>query len=193
MHTDPSYSDLITTRTLITGEVNTGKTTLTGKLAECVYDRDPPSNLLVLDMAPSIPDALQPKTGRGRISGFITFPSMHNATVFKEGLVPPRMMGTSAAHTQELAKRNQQRIDSWLKQARTYPPFDVLIINDLSMYLQAGEARTLEVFIDTFPTVIANGYLGKTLGKGKLSAHEREEMDRLCGFFDRRMHLEQIW
>ena len=193
MHTDPSYTDLINTRTILTGEVNTGKTTLTGKLAECICARGNHPNLLVLDMAPSIPDALQPKTGRGRISGFITFPSMHNATVFKEGLVPPRMMGTSAAHTRELAKRNQQRIDSWLKQARTYSPFDVLIVNDLSMYLQTGEAHTLEIFLGTFPTVIANGYMGKTLGKGGLSAHEREEMDRLCGFFDRRMHLEKTW
>lgn len=193
MHTDPLYSDLVTTKTLITGEVNTGKTTLTGKLAECVYARGNHPNILVLDMAPTIPDALQPKTGRGRVSGFVTFSGMHNAAIFKGGLVPPRMMGTSAAHTLELAERNQKRIDSWLRQARLQPVFDVLIVNDLSMYLQTGEARTLEVFIDRFPTVIANGYMGKTLGKGELSAHEREEMDRLCGFFDRRRHLEKIW
>ena len=193
MNTHPIDTKLIARTTIITGDVNTGKTTLTGKLAERICTGLQHPAILVLDMAPTIPENVQSGTISERISGFVTFASMHKALVLKSGLVPPRLMGTSPSHTVELAEQNRKKIDAWIKRIVTHPPFDLLVINDLSIYLQAGACHGLEPLWCMASTVIANGYMGGSLGKGRLSAHEQAEMRTVCEHFHQRIHLEKAW
>jgi hypothetical protein len=55
----------------------------------------------------------------------------------------------------------------------------VLIINDVSIYLQAGELDKLLSLLNSTPTVIMNGYFGRSLGGGRLGERERENMKAL--------------
>jgi hypothetical protein len=54
---------------------------------------------------------------------------------------------------------------------------DVLVINDLSLYLQAGKAADLITRLAPAQTLVANGYFGARLGQGGLSRRERAEME----------------
>ena len=193
MKTIPSPADLLHCKTLITGEINTGKTTLTGQLAEGICAQNAARDILVLDMAPTIPDILQTHPGSVKISGFVTFQGMEHAEIYRGGLVPPRLMGNSPAHTTRLAEDNKNIIDSWLAHIGSLQSFDLLIINDLSIYLQAGEARDLAPILCRARTVIANGYTGRALGKGKLSEHEQAGMAILRTLCDRTVRLDTVY
>ena len=58
-------------------------------------------------------------------------------------------------------------------------PGKVLLINDISIYLQTGDLDKIILLFDTTPTVMMNGYYGSSLGGGDLGKRERENMDAL--------------
>jgi hypothetical protein len=81
-----------------------------------------------------------------------------------------------------IAGENKTKIDDLLNRFQQSGR-DILFINDLSMYLQAGNAQDLLQWIQKTPTVIANGYYGQKLGTGILSAREAKEMEVLIASF----------
>lgn len=193
MAVPPEAGDPVGQRTLITGEVNTGKTTMTGELADFVCEAWEQTRIVVLDMAPTIPEALRKQAGRAGISGRVRFEAMSRADVFCGGLVPPRFMGGSSARALQLAGKNRARIDSWLDQIRRLGPIDLLVVNDISISLQAGTVAPLVQVFGRASTVIANGYMGRTLGSGRMSELEQTRMAELARFFDSHVHLERVF
>ena len=63
---------------------------------------------------------------------------------------------------------------------------DILLVNDVSMYLQAGTTENLTRWLDQAATVIANGYWGKRLGGGTLTEQERTETAKLKIYFEQK-------
>jgi len=57
--------------------------------------------------------------------------------------------------------------------------FKVLFINDVSIYLQAGDLKSLLTYLSSIPVVIMNGYYGSSLGGGSLGERERRNMEEL--------------
>ena len=82
------------------------------------------------------------------------------------------------------ARRNRREIEGLLRRLDSEPR-EILFINDVSLYLQAGGADALIPRIERAGTVVANGYWGEKLGGGLLSGWERSEMHRLKDHFDR--------
>jgi hypothetical protein len=64
-------------------------------------------------------------------------------------------------------------------------PREILLINDVSMALQAGTAKNLISRLSKASTLVANGYWGVRLGGGVLTARERAEMEKLKAYFEK--------
>ncbi len=58
------------------------------------------------------------------------------------------------------------------------------MINDATLYLQAGSCECLAKTMAGVPTVLMNAYYGDDLGKGPLSRLEREKVERFMSNFD---------
>lgn len=182
---DPRY--YLGRRTLFVGDVNSGKTSLTLSILEgmCSNGWDP--RILVLDLAPQIPEDLARKPNLKGVGGTLEVPGGSQALYIRPPLLPPRLMAASQEEAWALAQRNRDEIDRILNQS--WPQRDILFFNDLTIYLHAGDATRLGGFLRTFSTVVANGYKGSKLGEGPISQREREQLKALEEFFDTVVHL----
>jgi len=106
----------------------------------------------------------------------------------REDLVPPRLSSKSEAEAQEKAVQNARKIEVLFWKYHELQR-EILFMNDISLYLQAGRAVQLVRWMEKAGTVVANGYFGEKLGSGTLSRRERDEMESLQSFFDRVLRL----
>lgn len=182
-----SYAELVGRRTLIVGEVNSGKTTLSQRILEGFIREDLGGRILVLDLAPEIPPPLAAKRGLSGVGGRLRAPQGGRIRYLRPVLFPPRLMGENPKEVMRLAKANLEAIEKTL--AMVEAGQETLFLNDASMYLQAGCAQKLFSWLERFHTVVANGYMGQKLGGGKLSIRERSQMKALARLFHRVVRL----
>ncbi len=157
------FTDLENSRTLILGDVHTGKTQLTQKLLEEAESLK--RDIAVIDMAPE---------KKSDIGGKLT-PSS-TTFYYTTEIATPRLSGKTEKEVIELAEMNKKRIDELLKE---YKPRNVLFINDVSIYLQRGKVETIVSLLSSSKTCILNGYFGSSLGKDPFSLEERKKMTEL--------------
>ena len=173
----------LNTRTLILGDVNTGKTTLTGDILSALCLQGVGRRMAVVDMAPTIPETLARQKGLPGAGGRLRYPDGQSILYLSGHFEAPRLSSATEAEAMEKAQRNRESInDLFHKLDSSFR--DILLINDISMYLQSGSAHELIFWIDRAATVIANGYWGEKLGSGVLTQRERSEMIRLRAHFE---------
>ncbi len=162
-------------RTLILGDVNTGKTRATiGILARWLAD-EPVPLMTVLDLAPQ---AL-----RG-IGGRLKLPADFKGRYVAPPIVAPRLTGQTADDISRLAAANARRVEPLLDAIIAHPhPF--LIINDVTLYLQAGDYARLVAVLGSADTVLINAYYGSSFADHPISRRERRLTDRLVRDCDR--------
>ena len=185
---DLDPAQILGRRTLIVGDVNSGKTFLTRKVLDLVRAQVQADRIAVLEMAPDIPQETAVRLGLKGVGGKLLAPSDRDVLLLSANLIPPRLTAGSEDEALELAESNREKID------RLFIDFsrsgrDVLFVNDISIYLQAGRTESLIVGLSRAETLVANGYYGDKLGSGALSARERKEMEELTPFFDRVIRL----
>jgi hypothetical protein len=173
--------------TLIVGEVNTGKTTLTKRILDS-YCLRAEGRAAVVDLAPSIPP-LYAKGDRSGIGGTLNVSQPDRVRYFHCPIHAPRLLGKSEREMLTLADENASRIEPLFEQALT-GKINALFINDCSLYLHAGKVEKLITWIRSVETAVVNAYYGSTLGPGLLSAGEREKMEHLMRRCDRVIHLK---
>jgi len=165
-------------KTLILGDVNSGKTQMTlGVLARIIdHKRD---KVAVLDFAPE-------KTQE--IGGKMKVPSHPRIFYYTTTIIPPRLTGRDSDEMEAYSLRNAKAIEGLFS---TYlkNPKKVLVINDVSLYLQNGNLGRLLEVLGSSHTAIMNGYYGKALGDSPFSEREKRQMDRLATVCDRVVHL----
>ncbi|MEW6266958.1 MAG: hypothetical protein AB1641_28120 [Thermodesulfobacteriota bacterium] len=176
-------------RSLILGEVNTGKTTLTRKVLEHALSRIEAERVAVLDLAPEIPPHLAARIGLSGLGGRLYPPAGRPVLYLSARLDPPRLMSRSEEEALVVARRNLEVMEGLLTEY-DHSGRDVLFINDASLYLQAGRAEVLWRRLAEATTVVANGYYGQWLGQGELSRRERREMETLMALFARVIRLD---
>jgi GTPase SAR1 family protein len=152
-------------KTIIIGEVNTGKTAYLGKILRGFLDRNE-SDMAVIDMAP------EPVKGIGGKMDTSTIPEV---IYYTTKIWAPRLMGMTEEEVETLARGNAKAIEDIFEQYLKHPR-KILFINDVSLYLQAGDVQALLSFLELTPTVIMNGYYGHSLGGGPLGNRERQQM-----------------
>jgi hypothetical protein len=159
--------------TLIIGEVNTGKTTLTQKILDAFCAMHG-GRVAVVDLAPTI----EPSHLKGRapgIGGTLKVPGGKSIRYYHGPIHAPRLQGKDESEALRLADENAQLIESLFEQALEEEIVG-LFVNDCSLYLQAGKPENLTRWIGSVETAVVNGYWGDSLGAGILSTREREGM-----------------
>lgn len=169
-------------RTLIVGDVNSGKTTLTQEILDAFCREGVGGSILVLDLAPRIPPEIAARKGLSGVGGSLSPPAVSRLRYLRPTLLPPRLMSQTQDEAVELARRNLETIEQLM--GRSHLESETVFLNDVSIYLQAGSARKLLSWLEAFRTVVANGYMGERLGGGPLSRRERQQMEELASGFD---------
>ncbi len=180
-------STLIDRKTMIVGDINTGKTTLTRQILQQFYHSlNLGAEIVLLDLSPTLPETLALPDSKRGVGGRVIQSSTACPGIIHlcPKLLPPRLISSSETEAEAAARSNLDQIQILLAQ---YTPLrrTLLFINDISIYLQAGQATDLIIWMNQAQTVIANGYLGEQLGQGRLSIRERQQMQILMQAFDR--------
>ncbi len=174
--------DFLHRKTLILGDVNTGKTTLTRKVLEAFCRKGLGQRIAIVDMAPEF--KTNPAGGHelAGVGGNLTPPEGRGVLYLGGRFEPPRLSSKTEEEALRKARINQFKIELLLHEV-DYHKRDILFINDASMYLQTGIAEELIKRIVAPETAVVNGYWGDRLGGGKLSERERAEMAKLKSYF----------
>lgn len=151
-------------KSIIVGEVNTGKTLYLCEILNRFLDEDE-KKISLIDMAP--------ESIKG-IGGKIEHEQMDALRYYTTQIVAPRLTGKTVEEVETFAQHNAKLIDELFVEYLNNPS-KVLFINDVSIYLQAGDLNELLTLLHSTPTVIMNGYFGSSLGGGKLGEREREK------------------
>jgi len=170
-------------KTLILGDVNTGKTTLTRRVLEALCRRGLGGRIAVVDMAPEIPKGLAEGKGIPGVGGKLTPPGGQGVLYLGGRLEPPRLGSKNEAEALKKACENRRIIDGLFRELQ---PREILLVNDASIYLQAGSAEDLIPWFERADTVVANGYWGHSVGEGVLTEREKVGMEKLKAYFERR-------
>jgi hypothetical protein len=166
-------------RSLILGEVNSGKTQMTLRLLASIMDQKGQEEVAVLDFAPE---------KNRSIGGKMQVPSHPLMSYLTTTIVPPRLTGKNHAEVEAHARRNAEMIEN-LFSAYLKNPKKVLVINDVTLYLQQGSLSRLVGVFTPSHTVLINGYYGTTFGDTPFSQKERAQVDRLVRVCDRVIYL----
>jgi len=173
-----SVEEFRSRKTIIVGEVNTGKTVLLSEILR-FFIEEGEKELSVIDMAP------ESTKGIGGKMSLEQFPSVRHYTT---EIVAPRLTGKTTDEVRMLAELNAKRLEEIFSEYLKTPG-RTLFINDVSIYLQAGSLKEFLAWLDSTPTVIMNGYYGSSLGGGKLGEQERGSMKTLQEHCDRVIEL----
>ena len=183
---DLHFSDVYGRRTLIIGDVNSGKTALTARLLEEAIVNVGLAKITVIDMAPNSTQFKGIKVG-GLISDFLKeHPHLRLLTPNRK-LHAPRIEGRTANHVLQLARTNAAIIDDLLQRYMS-DPTSILFVNDVSIYLQTGNMNTLQKVVSLSDTFVGNSYSGLTLeddNQSGLSQRERTGLAALKKIMDK--------
>jgi len=157
-------------KTLIVGDVKSGKTERTLKLLRS-FIASAIHPIGVLDLAP------EKISGVG---GKIPLSPQERAHIdyFSPLIVPPRLWGKTPEEVFALATENARRIEGVLHSV-SWEKYRVLFINDISLYFHTQTVTDLFWAIEQVPTILMNGYYGRFFRPGDISRREREQMDAL--------------
>lgn len=176
-------------KVLFLGESGSGKTRLMASLLKEAMVRVDPGNITLLDFAPrarsiqgvevggKIADIYRPVRGLGRYCS----PSIR----------APRLEGSTGEEVLSIARQNALRMTPCLE-AYLSSPTPVLFINDISMYLHAGDTGLLLEAISRSKTFIGNGYQGSLLSDDKgsgITERERRLLERVSLLLDMTVRL----
>lgn len=169
-------------KTLILGDVNSGKTTLTREILDGFCRQGLGGRIAVMDLAPEIPEEVLRRRGLAGVGGRLEPPGGCGAATLHATIVAPRLTSSSEEEAMEKAGWNRRVIDGLFRRFESLER-DILFINDVSLYLQAGNLDRIAGLLGKTGTAVVNGYFGEKLGRGELSRREREAMKGLAAWF----------
>lgn len=188
--TAPLPADCLGQHWLIMGDINTGKTSRCRHYLHQLCAQGLGARITVLDLAPHIPTEMAQARGLPGAGGYLRLPTkcgMDSGVLdLRTHLHAPRLSSSTEAEAQAKAESNARAIDALLHQLPSAASGrDILFINDVTLYLQAGRADNLLAHIAQphISTLIVNGYWGQRLGDSALSRREREQTRQLRTHF----------
>ena len=167
-------------RTLILGDVNSGKTRLTGAILEAFADAGEAGRIALFDLAP---DPVGPVGGK-------MAPPQAAVLYMTCPIVPPRLTGRDENEITTLAVSNARRIEAMMDRYLAAPR-EILLVNDATLYLQAGCLTRFVALLESAATAVVNAYAGAHFADGPLSRHERLRTEQLGQLCDRIIRLPE--
>ncbi len=160
-------------RTIIVGDVNSGKTAQTLKILNLFLQKGYAKEIAILDLAP---DAI-----RG-IGGKMEPPPDEPLLYLTASIFAPRLTGKDEYHSLQLAEKNTRAIEKLFKNFHRQKRA-ILFVNDTTLYLQAGDFQRFVKILDTTSTQIVNAYYGDTFLDSELTRREKkltEDLMKIC-------------
>ena len=164
----PDVQAVIGLKVLIAGDVNTGKTFATAKMAQ---------GLLVAGLLDMVILDFAPETTRG-IGGKMPREGLESVEYITTQIIPPRMTAKTPEEVLAFALSNARKIEAVLQMGLGRPR-QVAVINDVSLYLQAAEVDSLLRWLRNAGTALINGYYGKSFDESEFSRLECSRMESL--------------
>jgi hypothetical protein len=158
--------------TLILGDVNSGKTRLTAEIVAAFIAAGHAARIAIVDLAPD---------RTGAVGGKLVPPDPP-VRYLTCPILAPRLTGRNDDEIQALAEANAARIEPLFEELWADPP-SILVVNDATLYLQAGSPRRFLTLLGSAATAVVNAYCGAHFAEGPLSRREREltaDLTRRC-------------
>jgi GTPase SAR1 family protein len=183
--------NIIGKRILILGEVGSGKTKLAARLLEELMEFSNPKEITVIDLAPQ-------RIGNigGKISDYTDSINevMH---LSPKNIYMPRLTGTSREQILKYAELNRELIEPLISDF-VRKTTNILIINDVTLYLHAGELKRVLKCVKLAETFLATAYYGSKLAEdrgARISIKERQSVEKLATYMDQVIEInqEQSW
>ncbi|MFX0069618.1 MAG: hypothetical protein ACFFAO_00795 [Candidatus Hermodarchaeota archaeon] len=151
--------------TILYGETNTKKTYYTAKFVQFLVESKNinPSDITILDFAPKLTKIRDLKIG-GKIEDFYPQSIKCNNITFEGEIIPPRLNAKNKVELYKFAEINFQKTYEILKKYNESLT-NVLIINDISIYLHYGDKKYLLNTIKKSETFFGNSYYGSSIKK----------------------------
>lgn len=155
-----SYGYFLGKRTLLVGEAGSGKTRFLAGFLDYLVDRGLAGETTLIEMAPNRVAGIG-----GGIEEYTL--NVWKVRYLKPGRVwAPRLLGKSREEVIRYAEENRDVIKPLLQQYISHPT-PILLINDITIYLHAGEPQHLIQAIELSNTFMATAYRGKKLEDDK--------------------------
>jgi len=173
-------------KTLILGETGSGKTKLAAKLLQELITQVRPEEITVIDLAPQ-------RIGEigGKITDYINITDRVKYFSPKE-VYTPRLAGTSLKQVLHYAELNRKNIEPLLS-SFIRNVTEVLVLNDITLYLHLGKLETVLKCVRLAETFLATAYYGsklaEDLGTG-ISSRERQMTDKLATSMDLTIRID---
>lgn len=158
-----TYNDFIGHHTLLYGETDTKKTYFTAKFIQFLIEKKNinPKEISILDFAPSYSIINKVKIG-GKITDFYKNSIICNNLYFEGEIIPARLNARNFKELYENACNNYKKTFKILK-IFTENPTEILIINDISIYLHVGNKKLLIDSVEKSSTFLGNSYYGVSI------------------------------
>jgi len=176
-----SFLKFLNKKTLIIGEVKSGKTKFTAELLKEAIKLGYKSKIAVIDLAPKsfFKEFIgAPLTNYIKINSSIKY--------LKPEVKAPRIEGKTKEEILRIAEENAKLIDEAFNEFLKNPR-EILFINDVSLYFHKGDLNKLFLILSKVETAVLNGYYGvyfnNDLGSG-ISLREKTLMRELAESMD---------
>jgi len=160
-------------KTLITGGINSGKTTCASRILNMFCNRGYEESIAILDLAPETPEG---------IGGKIEIPSPTRMYYLTGSISAPRLSGKSEEEMQKKASANAEIIEDLFTKLSESKK-EILFVNDATLYFHAGDFNRFVETLNLFPTAIINAYFGDYFADSKLTGRERKltkDLMKIC-------------
>jgi hypothetical protein len=176
--------DYLNRFTLIIGDINRGKTLLTRQILE-VFCKSGEKQITVVDLAPEIkPSDIKDNESIPALGGRLNAPEGSDIHYFHDCIHPPRLRARDEQEAAVLAEKNRWTIETLFEKA-LQAKANALFVNEGSLYLHAGSPFRFLEWIQSFETVVVNGYFGKFFKQDGITIRERAGMVFLTQHCDR--------
>ncbi|MCF8885487.1 MAG: hypothetical protein QXK95_04335 [Nitrososphaerota archaeon] len=177
--------EFIGRKTLLTGEVGTGKTKFLARFIEYLLESGYEKEVTLIDMAPNRFQGVG-----GSVKEYLK--DLGGIRYLRPPIVyAPRLMGRDALEVSRYCEENRKNIEPLLD---TYilNPTNILLINDLTIYLHTGDLEKMLKAIELSKTFMATAYSGVKLRDDKgsgISEREKTVTDKLKEKMDLVIHF----
>jgi hypothetical protein len=158
------FDEYLNHHTLLYGETNTKKTYYTAMFVQFLVESSfNPKEITILDFAPKMITINGLKVG-GRIEDFYENSKACKNLFFEGEIIPPRLHSTNLEELNANARNNFNKTNQILEEYAQNPT-EVLVINDISIYLHNGKLQFLLKIIKKACTFFGNTYYGTSINR----------------------------
>ena len=172
--------EILGKKVLIVGETGSGKTRQAAKLFTEFMTLINPEKITIIDLAPRRAGEIG-----GKITDYLKIPS-EVKYLSPKNVYAPRFAGKSPEQILRYAELNRENMEPLLKEFMRNAT-EVLVLNDVTLYLHLGELENVLKCVRLADTVLVTAYYGSKLAndlRTGISPREKKLTEKLASFMD---------